>query len=225
MQNKVVFRNERIRTLTALSVFCAISYLCVFVFRIHVTFLTFDIKDAVIAIAGMVYGPVSAVAVSAVTSLLEFVTISDTGVYGLIMNILSSVSFSLTAALIYKYRRTFSGAIVALLSAILVMTAVMMGANLIVTPYFMGVEVAQVRAMLPTLFFPFNATKAALNAGVVLLLYKRLSLLLRPSSRAASGTAPSKTLPATLIAVALIAAALTVFFFVLGGNISFFSVR
>ena len=219
--NNTVLQKERIRTLTALGVFCAIAYLCVLIFPIRVSFLTFDIKDAVITIAGMVYGPLSAVTVSCVVSLIEFLTISSTGVYGLIMNIIASIAFSLTASLIYKYRRTFGGAITALASAVITMAAVMVIANLVVTPYYMGVEVAQVRDMIPTLLLPFNATKGTLNAGIVLLLYKHLSLLLRPAAHKGNkqGRMNALTLPATIIAVLVIAASLAVFFLVLGAKI------
>ena len=55
----------------------------------------------------------------------------------------------------------------------------MMLCNLLITPIYMKVELAQVIDLIPTLLFPFNLTKAVLNAGVVLALYKPLITALR----------------------------------------------
>ena len=82
------------------------------------------------------------------------------------MNILGSVAFSVTASLVYKWKKSFLGAILALTSAAFVVTGVMMLANLVVTPYFMGVDVATVRGMIPKLLLPFNLLKAIVNVGV-----------------------------------------------------------
>ena len=99
--------STRVRRLCALAVFFALSYASVFVFRIHVLFLTFDIKDAIITIAAMMYGPFAGLAISAMDALLEL-TISETGLWGMIMNFISSAVFSFTAGLIYRCRRTLS---------------------------------------------------------------------------------------------------------------------
>ena len=72
--------------MVVLSLFCAMAYIFVFVFRIKVSFLTFDAKDAIITVCSLLYGPLSGVIVSLVVSFLEFITVSDTGLYGLIMN-------------------------------------------------------------------------------------------------------------------------------------------
>ena len=212
-------RAAQIRKMTALAVFCALAYISVFVFRLHVSFLTFDIKDAIITIAAMFYGPVSALLLSALVAVLEFLSVSDTGVYGLIMNFVSSASFSFVAAGIYKYRRTMSGAFLSLTCAVFSMTGVMLVANLLITPHFMGASVSQVRSMIPTLLLPFNLTKALLNAGIVLLLYKRLSEVLRRlGGKAVSAVKPSRPYLVPVIALAVIAISVCVFCLVLGGS-------
>lgn len=169
--------NTKRLVITAL--FCALAYVCVFVFRIKVSFLTFDAKDAIIAISSLLYGPITGVIVSSAVSLLEFLTVSDTGVYGLIMNILSTISFVLPASLIYKYRKTNLGAILGLLVGVFCMTAVMLAANLLITPYYMGVDVSVVKGFLPTLILPFNFTKSILNAALTMLIYKPIVNALR----------------------------------------------
>lgn len=224
---------QKIRRMVALGMFAAMAYVAMLVIHIKVSFLTLDVKDAVITLCGLYFGPLSALIISVIVPLIELITVSDTGLYGLIMNILGSVSFSVTASLIYKWKKSFSGAILALASAAFVMTGVMMLGNLLITPYFMGVDVATVRGMIPTLLLPFNLLKAIVNVGVVLLLYKHLSTALRKAgflprravSQTAQGSAfkPSRVriLLVTLAAVLLIVGSLLIIFLVLGGNIGF----
>ena len=203
--------------------FCALSYVCMLVIKIPVQFLTLDIKDSLIILCGLLFGPVTAVAVSFIVPLLEFMTISGTGVHGLIMNVLSSLSFSLTASLIYRYKKTFYGAIVGLVSGVLAMTAVMMLANLLVTPYYMGVPTATVAALIPKLLLPFNLIKAILNAAIVLLLYKPISRILRrggmidgASNNVAKNTnSKTRSIVVTVVALSIIVASFAIIFLVL----------
>ncbi len=230
--------SQKIRRMVVIGMFAAMAYVAMLVIHIKVSFLTLDVKDAVITLCGLYFGPLSALFISVLVPLVELITVSDTGLYGLIMNILGSVSFSVTASLIYKWKKSFFGAILALSSAAFVVTGVMMLANLVVTPYFMGVNVATVRGMIPTLLLPFNLLKAIINVGVVLLLYKHLSTALRkagflprrsfsqPQGAQQQGAVVAKPsrwriLGVSAVAVILIAASLLIIFLVLGGNIGF----
>ncbi len=227
MQNQTK-NAQKIRRMVIVAMFAAMAYAAMLVIHIKVSFLTMDVKDAVITLCGLYFGPVSALFISVLVPLLELITVSDTGPYGLVMNILGSVSFSVTASLIYKWKKSFFGAIAALLAAAFAMTGVMLIANLLITPYYMGVSAADVRALIPTLLLPFNALKALVNVGVVLLLYKHLSRALRKAgvlqkrtesvAQPAAPTARYRSLFVTLVAIALIAASLVVIFTVLGGS-------
>lgn len=206
------------KRLVITALFCALAYVCVFVFRIKVSFLTFDAKDAIIAVSSLLYGPITGVVVSAVVSVMEFLTVSDTGVYGLIMNILSTVSFVLPASLIYKFRKTTVGAVSGLATGVFCMTAVMLASNLLITPYYMGVDVTVVKSMLIPLLLPFNFTKAVLNAALTMLIYKptvnALRLAKLVESREGSHYKLNKTTVIT-IAISLIIIALAVIFLTL----------
>ena len=212
-----------IKQLAVIAMFCALSYVCMLVIKIPVQFLTLDIKDSLIILCGLLFGPVTAVAVSFIVPLLEFMTISGTGAYGLIMNVLSSLSFSLTASLIYRYKKTFYGAIVGLVSGVLAMTAVMMLANLLVTPYYMGVPTATVAALIPKLLLPFNLIKAILNAAIVLLLYKPISRILRrggmidgtPDNVVKNTNSKTRSIVVTVVALSIIVASFAIIFLVL----------
>ena len=221
-------QGKRLRRIVMIALFAAMAYVAMLLIHVKVSFLTLDVKDAIITLCGLYFGPLSALIVSIVVPLLELVTVSDTGVYGLIMNILGSVAFSVTASLIYRWKKTFFGAILALWSAAFVMTGVMLLANLFITPYYMGVSASEVRALIPTLLLPFNVLKSLVNAGVVLLLYKQLSRALRRAKVLPSQeevTAPQRgklrSVLVAVVAIQLILISLFVIFAVLGGRIGF----
>ena len=223
---------DKILRMVMIALFCALSYAVTLLFRINVAFLTFDIKDCMITIGGLLFGPWAALTVSAVTALLESITVGDTGFYGLLMDFVSSASFAAVASLIYRYRRDLFGAVIGLVSAIFSMTAVMLCMNLLVVPlYTPGVDTATVAAMLPTLILPFNLTKAVMNAALVLILYKPVSIALRyarvklPGSK--QSTKPVKgswqtNLLITIAGLLLVAASLILFFVLLGGSMDWF---
>ncbi len=150
-------------------------------------FLSLDMKDAVIAIASFIYGPISAVTISFIAAFIEFITFSTTGWYGFVMNFASSAVFSLTASLIYRKIRNINGALVSFFAAVIATTAVMLLLNVFVTPFYlvsyvgMPEEVArtQVMEMLPKVLLPFNFAKALMNSAVAMLLYKPLSHALK----------------------------------------------
>ena len=65
------------------------------------------------------------------------VTISTTGPIGLVMNILSSGTFTCTAATIYMKKRTQTSAAIGLVLGSTAVTAVMILWNYIMTPIFL----------------------------------------------------------------------------------------
>ena len=170
-----------LRRMVAMAVFSALAYGVTFVFHFKIGFLTFDAKDAVLAVAALIYGPVAGVIMSLLTSLLELVTVSDTGFYGFVMNFASSAAFSAVAAGLYRLRRRPSHAIVSLYAAAVSMTGVMMLLNILITPLYMGAPREQVVALIPTFLLPFNAAKGLLNAALALILYKPVVTALRRS--------------------------------------------
>ena len=219
-------RSVRARKLTATAMFCAMAYVCAIYLKFKIQFLTLDFKDSIITLCSLLFGPVWGFSIAIIVPFLEFITVSDTGIYGLIMNSLSSVTFSLVTGLIYRYKKSMMGAIIGLVSGAFAVTAVMVLANLLVTPHFIGGTTADVAAMIPKLLLPFNLIKAILNAAFVLLLYKPLSKILKKigfiqSVRLDAGQPEKKkgiwrTVLVTGIAIAVIVASLLVLFLVLG---------
>lgn len=174
--------NSKTRKITTVGMLCALAYVVVVVGRIPlVLFLKYDPKDVIIAIGGLIFGPLTSFLASLIVSFVEMITISDNGVIGFIMNIISSCSFACTAAFIYKKRRKLSGAIIGLLCGWGTMIIVMMLWNYLVTPIYMGYpREAVVKLLLPA-FLPFNLIKGGLNAAITMLLYKPIVTALRRS--------------------------------------------
>lgn len=212
-----------IKRLCVVAMFCALAFVLTYL-KLPVSFLSLEIKDSAIVLATLLFGPLSGLAIAVLVPLLELVSHSTTGVYGLIMNMLSSVTFCMVTGVIYKYKKSFYGAIVGLLSGVFAVTAVMVLANLLVTPYYMGVSVQDVAVLIPKLLLPFNLIKATLNAAIVLLVYKPLSTVLKKARLVdtmpqAEGdgkrNGSMRSVLVTVVALAIIALSLLIIFFVL----------
>lgn len=219
---------QRIQKLTFIALFCALAYMCAEILPIKVMFLTLDFKDAISVICGFFFGPAAGLFCAVAVPFVEFITNPDTGVYGLIMNLLSSVTFVAVSTLIYKYKKTIMGAVLGLISAAFSVVAVMMLANMLITPYYMNITVDQVIEYIPKLFLPFNATKAILNGSIAMLLYKPISTLLKKTGvKATQAPRDEQTVKASKVRSILVASvscavivlAFFVIFEVLGGQI------
>lgn len=204
------------KRLVTLAMMAAIAYAAVALIRIPaVSFLKYEPKDVILVITGFLFGPLDALIVTLVVSLVEMVTISETGPIGLLMNVISSASFVCVAAAIYHKNRTLKGALVGLGIGVLLMTAVMLLWNYLITPIYQGVPRSVVAGMLAPVFLPFNLVKGALNAGITLLLYKPVVQSLRKAklvpAGSGKGTGDKKTsIYVTVIALFVIATSVLV---------------
>ena len=176
-------QRTNVKTLTSLAMLTAIAYVVMILSKAlpQVSgFLQLDLKDTIICIGGFVFGPLAAAIISIVVAVVEMFTYSDTGIIGCIMNVLATASFCCTASFVYKKIHTKKGAVIGLALGVVVLTAVMLLWNYLITPLYM-VEFSrgQIAAMLPTIFLPFNLVKGGLNMAVILLLYKPVVTALR----------------------------------------------
>ncbi len=175
------------RYMAAIAMFAAVSYVAVLVSKVIpdvMGFLSYEPKDAVVVIAGFIYGPVASVLISVIVSFIEMITISSTGPYGMIMNIVSTCAFSVPAACLYKRFHSQKGAVAGLTVGVAVLAGVMVLWNYIITPLYMGQPREVVASMLATVFLPFNLIKGGINAGLTLLLYKPVVGALRKAKLA-----------------------------------------
>ncbi len=210
--------NNKTRRLTLMAMFAALAYVVMVVGRIPISsvdFLKYDPKDILLAICGFVLGPMPALMVTAVVSVLEMLTVSSTGPIGLFMNLLSSAIFVCPAAALYKRNPSLTSAGLGLGLDVLLTTAVMLLWNYFITPIYMGYPREAVAAMLVPVFLPFNLIKALLNGAITMLIYKPVSRALKRSGlmeeRNTKVDSPShqRSLGATLTAALVLVSCVT----------------
>lgn len=178
--------SKKTNQLTLMSMLCALSFVAVLTIRIPlipiVPFLVYEPKDVIILTGGFLFGPMSAVLISVIVSFIELFTISSTGIIGLIMNILSTITFVLPAAYFYKKKHNMNGALHGMILGVFLMTLVMVLWNYLITPIYMGYpREAVVKLLLPAIV-PFNLLKGGINTALTLLIYKPLVTTLRKSN-------------------------------------------
>ena len=225
--------SQKVKKLTIIALFCAMSFIVSIILPIKVMFLTLDFKDTISTICGMFFGPVSGLVCATIVPFLEyFTTGSATREYGLIMNLLSSITFVGVSTLIYKYKKTIWGAIIGLVTAVFATVAVMLVANLYITPFYMGVTQDVVVDLIPKLILPFNLVKTILNAGITMLIYKPVSKVLKrmglsksnssvkDANTVVNSASKTRSLIVTVVSAIIIVIAFLILFLVLGGKIS-----
>jgi len=195
IQKKTSIQNVRMLTMTA--VLSAIAFvLAFFEFPVPLSpsFARMDLSDLPALIGAFAYGPVSGVLIELVKNALQLLT-SSTGGIGELANFIMGSSFVVAAGLIYKHHKTKKTAILACLIASVIMGVVATVVNyfilLPVFEAFMPLDqlIASFGEFMPfiktkldvVLFnaFPFNLLKGIGISIVTMLLYKRLTPILK----------------------------------------------
>lgn len=195
---------RKTRKLTTTGMFCALAYVLMVMGQVPIVlFLKYDPKDVIIAVGGLIFGPLISFTIAMIVAFAEMFTVSESGIWGFLMNVISSCSFACTAAFIYKKRRRLSGAVAGLLCGWGCMAAVMMLWNSLIAPIYMGVPREAVVELLLPAFLPFNLLKGGLNAAITMLVYKPLVTVLR-RSRLLQDESASVVKPRTNIGIVMV---------------------
>ena len=200
---KCVFKKKTITTkfITRTAIFAAISILLYIVpalkfpLPIFPSFLEIHFDEVPLLIAGFAYGPWSGLFALLIKTLVKL-PMSNTMCVGELADFIYSAFFIVPAALIYKYRRNFKGALLSLLvgTVVQIIAASFITTFLILDFYMvvMGLPESAIMGMvkaaginIPNLRWPFliavgvpfNALKDAMVVALTLLLYKRLHKL------------------------------------------------
>jgi riboflavin transporter FmnP len=115
--------------MAAVAMFAALSFVSVLIAKVIPNvagFLSYEPKDAVIVIAGLLYGPLTSVLISVIVSLIEMLTISSTGPYGFLMNVISTCAFAIPAAWYYQKHKTQKDAVIGLCFGVITMVVAML---------------------------------------------------------------------------------------------------
>ena len=161
-------------------------------------FLKFDISELPALFAGFFLGPLSGCGVVTVKILLKVLFQgSDTGYVGELMNVMGSICFILPASLIYRWKHTKQGALIAMtVSTVLVSVAFIFINAYIAFPLYsklygmpmdtiisMGTAVNPMITDLSSLMlfsvFPFNLFKHGVTSFITYLIYKRAGNTMR----------------------------------------------
>ena len=157
----------------------ALVYLIHFPIFPVVSFLEYDPADIPILIGTFAFGPLAGLVLTVVTSLVQGLTVSaGSGLYGILMHVIATGVLVLVAGNIYQRNKTRVNAVIGLACGTAAMAIVMMGANMVITPLFMGVPASAVWQLMPFIV-GFNVIKAGINGIVTFILYKRIANFLR----------------------------------------------
>nr|MDD6335146.1 ECF transporter S component [bacterium] len=151
--------------------------------------LDFGEMPAILAALGL--GPLAGLAVVVLTNAIHFLISPVFGGVGQLANILIGTALVIPSGLIYRYRHTFKGALLALVVAYGCMIVMGVVSNLYLLLPAAGLDLNQPNPFFPSLskyiiagVLPFNAIKGVCVCGLVLLLYKHLSPLLHWGNKA-----------------------------------------
>ncbi len=212
--------DAKIKKMTTIAMLCAIAYVIMFVVRIPVVlFLKYEPKDVIIAIGGFIMGPMAAITISFIVGLIEMFSVSDTGIIGFVMNVLSSCSFACVAALIYKYKKNIKGAVLGLITGSFTMVCIMLFWNYLITPLYMNIPRSEVVKLLLPAILPFNILKGLLNSAITFLIYKPIVRTLRRTKLIQSTEKGGKSSVGFSIVAFLLLASCILFVLVLKGII------
>jgi riboflavin transporter FmnP len=159
------------------ALFCAVAAIATLFLEFPilpgVTFLKYDPSAIVALVAGFAFGPATGAVVSIISYLPHIAT--QSGIYGMIMAIIATLSLVLPASLIYKRDTTLKGAAIGMAVGAVVCLACCILANIVITPIYMGAPTQTVIDMIVPTLLPFNAIKIAINCAATALVYKPIA--------------------------------------------------
>ena len=177
-------QQSKTRYIVMVALFSAIAYLLQLIgsfMGLKVAgFLEIEFSDLPAIILSFAYNPLAGVVAELIKNLLHCFTTS-TGFVGEFANFAVNGTFCLVAGLIYKYRKNFSGAIISLGAATLAMSIAGIFTNMfIMLPLYM--PDAPAKAMWDLVLYtilPFNIVKGIVFWVITMLIYKKLSPILK----------------------------------------------
>lgn len=171
-------KQKNTRAIALMGILIAISYASLYLIRFPLIssapFLRFDIKDVFITIGGLILGPAYAFAGGIVVSILQIFTVSEYGIVGLIMNLLSVSAFVLPVSIICYKKKSTKALLLGLIFSCITMTITMLAWNFLISPLYMGVSRDIIKDMLLPVFLPFNAIKSVINAILIFITWNIL---------------------------------------------------
>ncbi|PAB59349.1 ECF transporter S component [Anaeromicrobium sediminis] len=158
-------------------------------------FLKIDLSDLPALIGALSLGPMAGVLIELIKNLLNLITKSSTGGVGELANFLIGISLIVPASMVYKNNRNRKGALMGMAAGTLTMAIVGALANyFILIPFysnFMPINaiidmsraankyVVDLKSLILYAVVPFNLIKGTLVSAVTLVIYKKISPILK----------------------------------------------
>lgn len=194
---------SRTRYISCVAILSAIStvlmYLDFAIPQIIPNFVKMDFSELPALLASFALGPVAGVLVCLVKNLFHLIG-TTTGGVGELANFLIGACFVFTAGMIYKYKKTRLGAVIAAIVGSILMGLASYHINLFITyPFYYNflpkeVIISMYQVLLPSvdsiekslIIFntPFTILKGLLNAILTFLIYKPLSPIIKGYNKA-----------------------------------------
>ena len=187
-----------VRTISMTAMLSAVAYLLAFVefpVPLSPSFARMDLSDLPALIGAFAFGPLSGLLIELVKNALQLLTTSTGGIGEIANFLMCAAAYVVTAGFIYKRHKTKKTALAACVLASVVMGIAAALANyFILLPLFenfmpLDQLIASFAEFLPfihtkldvVLFnaFPFNLLKGLVIGGVTMLIYKRLTPILK----------------------------------------------
>jgi len=137
-------------------------------------FLLYDPGSVFLLIGSFKLGPKIGLLMSLLTAVLFALITGQGGPYGALMNFLATGTLVFVASQIYFLNHTKKGAVLGVILGTVAMTLIMVPANLVITPLYLGVSRDIVTKMLLPAIIPFNLIKGILSGVITLIVYKRI---------------------------------------------------
>lgn len=198
MKNKL-FTTKQITSISILAVISAILLILNFPLFFFPSFYKIDFGEVPRLLCGFAIGPVAGIFCTIVSIILNIIFEggSETAFVGELAALLISIAFVLPSSLIYKKNHTKKGAIISLIIGTLITGVVSVFVNyFILIPMYetmMNIPLNAIIKMASNIIplvnnkftlvllctLPFNLLKAFINSLIIILIYKRISPLLK----------------------------------------------
>ena len=195
LKKSKIFTTNNLVKMSILSVFGFVLMVIDFPLPIFPGFLKIDLSDVPPLIGGFALGPVAGVIIQLMKNILHFMTKSSTGGVGEISNFITGTAYVLPAAIIYHYKKDRKHAIIGTLVGTATMTVLGGMSNYyLVIPFYskimpiesiikmgtvINTKIVDVKTLVIYGVSPFNIFKGLLIAFITLLIYKRISPILK----------------------------------------------
>ena len=138
-------------------------------------FLEYDPADIPIFLSTIIFGPWVGLGETIAASVIQGLTVSAaSGVYGILMHVIATGSYVIVLGLITRKNKKKKNILLGMAAAVLTWCAVMIPANLLITPIFTGMARSVIWNDLMPFILLFNLLKSVINSVLAFLLFTLL---------------------------------------------------